>query len=58
MNPKTLLFFYIANEVAKKRGIVYEFKCPICGEKTQVIRSSINGYIYAECTICDIKVVQ
>lgn len=48
----------VPDDTPENRGKVIEFICPICGGTAKCVRAEYNGHIHAECTKCDIKIMQ
>ena len=51
-------FLKVANDTITERGRIYEFKCPVCGEKAKGIKNDYNGHLFAECKKCDLKIME
>ena len=53
-----LKFFDVANVTIKEKGKTYEFKCPLCGNKADGIKSTYNGHLWAKCKNCDMQIME
>lgn len=49
-------FYNLAIDLCRRRGIKYNFKCPLCGGKAHVTKTTRNGPIRASCESCGIKI--
>lgn len=41
-----------------KRGVVYQFVCPLCGGEAWVRAAKINGHKHASCNKCGVGFMQ
>ncbi len=53
-----LKFLEVANDTIKEKGKIYEFQCPLCGNKAEASRNLYNGHIFAKCKSCDMQIQQ
>ena len=54
----SLKFIKVANEAIKEKGKVYQFKCPLCGNKAEGIKNTYNGHLWAKCKNCDMQIIE
>ena len=41
-----------------KRGVTYQFVCPLCGGEAWVMAMEINGHKHAKCSKCGVGLIQ
>lgn len=41
-----------------KRGVTYQFICPLCGGEAWVMAMKINGHKHAKCSKCGVGLMQ
>jgi transcription elongation factor Elf1 len=50
----TAAFYIAAKNICKKRGIKYNFICPLCGGQAHVKKLKKNASIHAKCENCKV----
>ena len=58
MEDEDIKFINKAYEVCVKKGILYDFECPICKGNARAVKDNYNGHLHAECKQCDILIMQ
>ncbi len=53
-----LKFLKVANETIKEKGKMYEFECPLCGDKAEGIKNTYNGHLFAKCKNCNMQIME